>query len=87
MLAGATADALYISGTSVQGFNFDGTIKRGAAASKTVVESNANPIGTPTWTVTATADTTNGALKFTVTGVAATNISWAVTIATSELTS
>ncbi len=72
-------------------WRFSGTIERGANAAATAL------VGTPTstdtnseagsaaWTVAITADTTNGALIFTATGVAATNIRWVAQIETAEV--
>lgn len=72
-------------------WNIDGLIKRGANAAATAL------VGTPTatmtfndggasaWTITITADTTNGALKIEVTGAAATTIHWLADIETVEV--
>ena len=74
--------------TSVsQGYCFTGIVTKDTTSASAVATWQDNPIGTPTWGFAVSADTTYGALKFTVTGVAATNISWAATISTSELTS
>src|SRR3970040_2425914 len=70
------------------GFHIIGTIKRGADAASTVL------VGTPTVTsagskdaaitLAVSADTTNGALGVTSTGLAGTTISWNVTATLSE---
>ena len=73
-------------------WSFEGSIMRGANAASTVL------IGTPmlnrvgatagatAWSITVTADTTNGALAITVTGAAATTIRWVAKIETTEVT-
>lgn len=76
--------------TNCAAWELRGLIVRGANAASTVI------VGTPTitaidntigWTApTATADTTNGCLSITVTGVAATNIRWDCTLTTTEIT-
>lgn len=74
--------------TSVSnGYCFTGTITKDTTSASTVATWHDNPIGVPTWGFAVSADTTHGALKFTVTGAVSTNISWAGTIFTSELTS
>ena len=72
-------------------FSLDGLITRGANEAATAL------VGTPTvtathastgasgWTVTVTADTTNGLLNIAVTGAAATNIKWVADIETVEV--
>lgn len=72
-------------------WDIDGLIKRGAnAASTTLVGSNATSshadAGASTWSVALAADTTNGGLKVTVTGQAATTIRWVCKIETTETT-
>ena len=73
-------------------WSFEGSIMRGAGVGTTVL------IGTPminrvgatsgatAWTIALTADTTNGGLAITVTGVAATTIRWVAKIETTEVT-
>jgi hypothetical protein len=73
-------------------WDFSGAIMRGAGVGTTVL------IGTPmlnrvaassgatAWTIAITADTTNGGLAITVTGVAATTIRWVAKIETTEVT-
>ena len=75
-------------GTDVGGWELKGVIRReGSASTTTLVNSIINDINVPTgWAVAVSADTTNGALSVTVTGVASTNITWVATIYTSEVT-
>ena len=75
-----------------KGWYIEGVIKRGAGAGTTAivgtatVTSNYEDAGASTWTVTATADITNGGLAITVTGQAATTIRWVCQIRTTEMT-
>jgi len=75
-----------------KGFFIEGAIKRGATAASTVlvgtptVTSSYADIGAATWTLTATADVTNGGLAITATGQAATTIRWVAKIFTTEMT-
>jgi len=75
-------------GTDVGAWEVKGIIRREANAGTTVlVNSVINELNVPTgWAVAVSADTTNGALAVTVTGVASTNIRWVATIQTSEVT-
>ena len=79
-------------GGNTKGWNIAGVIKRGANAAATsivgtaTVTSSYADAGASTWAVTATADTTNGGLKITVTGQAATTIRWVAQIRTTEMT-
>ena len=73
-------------------WSFEGAIMRGANAASTVL------IGTPmlnrvavssgasAWSIAITADTTNGGLAITVTGIAATTIRWVAKLETTEVT-
>jgi len=73
-------------------WSFEGAIMRGANAASTVL------IGTPVlnriavssgaslWAVALTADTTNGGLAVTVTGIASTTIRWVAKLETTEVT-
>ena len=73
-------------------WSFEGAIMRGANAASTVL------IGTPVlnriavssgaslWSIALTADTTNGGLAVTVTGVASTTIRWVAKLETTEVT-
>jgi len=79
------------SGGDSAAWRFTGTIERGANAAATAL------IGTPTitdtnaeagaaaWTISITADTTNGAISITATGAAATNIRWVAQVETAEV--
>jgi hypothetical protein len=75
-----------------KGWYFEGVIKRGANAASTAlvgtptVTSSYADAGASAWTITATADTTNGGLAITVTGAAATTIRWVAQIRTTEMT-
>jgi hypothetical protein len=85
VVAGKTA------GGDTKGWTIEGVIKRGAnAASTTVVGvtvmSSYGDAGAVTWTIAAAADTTNGGLKITATGQAATTIRWVCKIETTEMT-
>lgn len=74
------------------GWEFTGVIKRGANAAATALVAAVTPTliaqdaGAATWVLAVTADTTNGGLSVTVTGVAATTIRWVATIDTVEVT-
>lgn len=76
---------------NTKGWYIEGVIKRGANAASTVlvgtptVTSNYADAGASTWNLTATADTTNGALAITATGQAATTIRWLCQIRTTEM--
>jgi hypothetical protein len=75
-----------------KGWSIEGVIKRGAGVGTTAIVGTATvsslyaDAGAATWAVTATADTTNGALKITVTGQAATTIRWVAKIESVEMT-
>jgi len=75
-----------------KGWTVEGVIKRGANAASTAlvgtptVTSSYADAGASAWTITATADTTNGGLAITVTGAAATTIRWVAQIRTTEMT-
>jgi hypothetical protein len=74
-----------------KGWYIEGVIKRGANAASTVlvgtpsVTSLYADAGATTWSIAITADTTNGALRVTVTGQAATTIRWVVNIKSTEV--
>jgi len=88
--------AMVIAGVTGAGntasWTLEGSIKRGANAASTVIVGTVTTVrtaydaGASTWAVTATADTTNGALAFTVTGQAATTIRWVCKVETTEMT-
>jgi len=73
-------------------WSFEGAIMRGANAGSTVLIGTpqlnrvAATAGASTWVVALSADTTNGGLRVTVTGVAATTIRWVAKIETTEVT-
>jgi hypothetical protein len=73
-------------------WSFEGAIMRGANAASTVlidtpsVNRVAASAGATAWTIALTADTTNGGLRVTVTGVAATTIRWVAKVETTEVT-
>jgi hypothetical protein len=75
------------SGTQSASWKIEGLIRReGTAASTVLVASAIDTISNvPAWAVALTADVTNGGLRVTVTGAAATNIRWVATIQTSEV--
>ena len=85
IIAGVTA-----GGTS-SSWTIMGAIKRGATAASTAllgvpaVVMTGQDAGATTWVVAVAADTTNGSLKLTVTGAAATTIRWNATATLSEL--
>jgi hypothetical protein len=73
-------------------WSFEGAIMRGANAASTVlidtpsVNRVAASSGATAWVLAITADTTNGGLTVTVTGVAATTIRWVAKVETTEVT-
>lgn len=73
------------------GWTFTAVIRRGATAASTALVAAVTPIlvaqdvSLATTVVAVTADTTNGGLAVTVTGIAATNLRWVATINTSEV--
>lgn len=77
---------------NTKGWYIEGVIKRGANAASAAIVGTATvsslyaDVGAATWSVTATADTTNGGLAITVTGQAATTIRWVCQIRTTEMT-
>ena len=72
-------------------WTFEGAIKRGASAAATTLVAAITPTagaadsGASTWALAVTADTTNGGLAVTATGVAATTIRWVCRIDTTEV--
>jgi len=73
-------------------WTLEGAIKRGSGVGTAAIVGTvtttvvATDAGAATWTVTATADTTNGGLKITVTGQASTTIRWVCKVETAEMT-
>jgi hypothetical protein len=72
-------------------WKLEGAIKKGATNASTAIVGTvtttvlATDAGAATWAVTATADTTNGALAITATGQAATTIRWVAKVETTEM--
>jgi hypothetical protein len=79
-------------GGNTKAWAIEGAIKRGANAASTAlvgtptVVSGFADVGAATWDITATADTTNGGLKITFTGQAATTIRCVAKLETTEVT-
>jgi hypothetical protein len=78
-------------GGDAKGWTIEGVIKRGANAGTTTivgvtVMSSYADLGAATWTIAVTADTTNGGLRVTFTGQAATTIRTVCQIRTTEMT-
>ena len=77
---------------NTKAWTLEGAIKRGAGVGTTAIVGTvtttivAADAGTSAWTVTATADTTNGGLAITVTGQAATTIRWVARAESTEMT-
>ena len=77
---------------NTKAWTLEGAIKRGANAASTAIVGTvtttivAADVGAATWTVTATADTSNGGLAITVTGQASTTIRWVAKAETAEMT-
>jgi len=80
------------AGGDTKGWTIEGVIKRGANAASTAlvgtptVTSSFADAGASTWDIAVTADTTNGGLKVTFTGQAATTIRTVCQIRTTEMT-
>ncbi len=79
-------------GGNTKGWTIEGVIKRGANAASTAlvgtptVTSSFADAGASTWTIAVTADTTNGGLRVTFTGQAATTIRTVCRISSVEMT-
>ena len=79
-------------GGNTKGWTIEGVIKRGANAASTAlvgtptVTSSYADAGAATWAIAVTADTTNGGLRVTFTGQAATTIRTVCQIRTTEMT-
>ena len=75
-------------GTECAAWKVEGLIRREGSAGTTVLVNSATTVldNTPNWGMSLSADTTNGGLAITVTGAASTNIYWAGTINTTEVT-
>jgi hypothetical protein len=80
------------AGGDTKGWTIEGVIKRGANAASTAlvgiptVTSTYADLGAATWDIAVTADTTNGGLRVTFTGQAATTIRTVCQIRTTEMT-
>jgi hypothetical protein len=76
---------------NIKSWTVIGAIKRGLGVATTALVStpavniNAADAGASTWAITATADTTNGALALNAVGQAATNIRWTAVVYASEV--
>jgi len=87
-----TVIANVTGGGNTKAWAIEGAIKRGANAASTAlvgtptVTSAYADAGAATWDITATADTTNGGLKITFTGQAATTIRCVAKLETTEVT-
>lgn len=79
-------------GGNTKAWSFEGAIKRGTTAASTaivgtvVLNTIAQDAGAAAWTISVTADTTNGGLAVTVTGAASTTIRWVAKVETTEVT-
>ena len=75
-------------GTASAAWKIEGLIRReGTAGTTTLIASTVTAISNaPGWGLALSADTTNGGLAITATGAAATNIRWAATLNSSEVT-
>jgi hypothetical protein len=78
------------SGGNAQSWKVEAFIVRGSGAGSVVLVAGGTPSvvgtsGTFAGTLALTADTTNGGLAITVTGVAATNIKWVAALQTCEV--
>jgi hypothetical protein len=87
-----TCIANITGGSTTSGWKFEGVIKRGANAASTTLVAAVTPtviaqdVAAATWVLAITADTTNGGIAVTVTGVAATTIRWVSKIESTEVT-
>jgi hypothetical protein len=88
----ATVISGVTGGGNTSGWKLEGVIKRGANAASTTIVGTvtttllAQDAGASTWTIAATADTTNGGLRFTFTGQAGTTIRTVCKVETTEMT-
>jgi len=79
------------AGSDYASWEIKGALLRDANAASTVLGNGIQnklyaTSGASAWAIALTADTTNGGLKIEVTGAASTNIRWAATVNTSEVT-
>ncbi len=88
----ATVISNVTGGGNTSGWKLEGVIKRGANAASTTIVGTvtttllAQDAGALTWAIAATADTTNGGLRITFTGQAATTIRTVAKLETTEVT-
>jgi hypothetical protein len=88
----ATVISNVTGGGNTSGWKLEGVIKRGANAASTAIVGTvtttllAQDAGAATWAIAATADTTNGGLRITFTGQAATTIRTVCKVETTEVT-
>jgi hypothetical protein len=79
-------------GGNTAAWTFEGAIKRGAGVGTTaivgtvIINRTTYDSGASGWSITVTADTTNGGLAITVTGQASTTIRWVAQVRTTEMT-
>lgn len=86
-----TVIANVTGGGNTKSWTFDGQIKRGANAASTTltgstISSPYGDAGASSWSVSLSADTTNGCLAVTVTGQISTQIRWVCRIESTEVT-
>jgi len=75
--------------TNCAGYTITGVIVRGANAAATTLKASSKTVDwedNTSWDVSASADTTNGALSISVTGAAGTIIAWVANVRTTEVT-
>jgi hypothetical protein len=89
--AGELVATVTTSSGNAKGWSFAGVVKKGATSATvalvgtpTVTSSYADA-GAAAWTVAISVDTSNGTLRFTVTGAAATTINWVCRMRTTEV--
>lgn len=75
-------------GTATAAWRIEGLIQKSSTVSSTVLVTSTVTVisNTPGWVIALSADTTNGSLKISATGAAATNIRWVANIDTAEVT-
>lgn len=75
-------------GTATAAWRIEGLIQKSSTAASTVLVTSTVTVisNTPGWAIALSADTTNGSLKISATGAAATNIRWVANIDTAEVT-
>lgn len=76
-------------GSKTAGYEFTGVIRRGPGAASTVIKSSTKNVlyeDDAAWDCNVSADGVSGGLSIAVTGAASTNIAWAATVWTTEVT-